>query len=51
MWKKVYILFLSFRFYLVFQPLLGYIHPDEFFQGPEKIAGMKYKIKCNSSVI
>lgn len=39
MMKKIYFLLLCFRFYWVLQPQFGYIHPDEFFQGPEKIAG------------
>ncbi|PIK52427.1 hypothetical protein BSL78_10677 [Apostichopus japonicus] len=36
---KLYCLLLLVRFLWVFQPQPGYIHPDEFFQNPEPLAG------------
>lgn len=46
---KIYALLVAIRIGLVFLPQTGYIHPDEFFQSVEVIAGkvnsIEYKFR------
>lgn len=39
---KIYALLVAVRILLVFLPQTGYIHPDEFFQTVEVMAGKRF---------
>lgn len=39
MWRLIYLFLLFVRVFLALCP--SYLHPDEIFQGPEPIAGMR----------
>lgn len=47
--KTMYKYFIAARILLVFLPFMGYIHPDEFFQSVEVIAGMASKTMRSQS--
>jgi hypothetical protein len=48
---KVYFVLLAIRFALVLLPQNGYVHPDEFFQSVEVIAGMYTFIILNNVML